>query len=343
MHNRIRVFALMIGLCTTILSGCAPSSGPGMGETEEKVREAESYVDAVKQVNAEEFYPSDFDMASQEFSRAKDYLRSGKVSDAYSAAGKSLLASNRILKQIFIDEVANLARDLKNDIEVTKQENPDTLVQDFLPQLDNILTYADTILENPDMEVSLIAITDFTQQVAEIDTAINTMSEEILKSDLAFAPGEYVLSDDGQRALQQFVDEILTKKDQKFQHASSKAISIKVEVLGFTDQMGFRRGTTLRTKLLEGIEQLVPKDAIGERRLLNRRLAEFRAASVSDYIMRLLEESAREDLRVELKPPVVVGRGEEIPSGMTITYSLTDSVSDPQRRMCKISSYVIAK
>jgi hypothetical protein len=107
-----------------------------------------------------------------------------------------------------------------------------------------------------------------------------------------------------------------------------------VKVVGYTDALNFGRGTPLVARLTEGVESETPEADPARRRFLNQRLSRFRAEAASRALAEALEEMEMGPISVE-----AVGRGEEIPSGVSPPHP----PADPRRRICRIFVHAVSR
>jgi outer membrane protein OmpA-like peptidoglycan-associated protein len=317
------------------LSGCPPQSGPGLVETEEKVEEARDHVETVERMK--EDYYSDFMEAQSELENAEDKLEKRKIPDAYMSATKSLEASKRILKKFYLDTVTKAVETVKAEIKETTENDPDNPLKDFLPQLDEMLEYAERIQSGQE-EVSLVKIRDYTEQTAHIVDSKQKFVEEKIESDISFDLGKYDLSETGKAALQRIVNKIIASKEENLSQYSDKTVNIKITVIGHTDEVGFREGTKLVKALINGFEDLVPQSGVDRRRFLNQRLSALRAKTIGDYFKEHILQTGEDNPRILIELDIV-GKGEDLPPDVLPPHP----TSDPRRRICKIYSYVIAR
>lgn len=334
MDNILRRCLLFL-VSIVLLSGCAAQTGPGLIETQVKVEEARDHVDTVDRMKDE--YYDDFLMAQSKLEDAENNLERKKIPEAYSAALKSLEASKRILKQFYLDTVTTLVHKAKNEIEETTENDPENPLKDFLPQLDVMLDYAEQIQKDP-KAVDLVKVVDYLGRTTQIRENIKANTKLTLDSDISFGQGKYDLSEKGKSALQELIRKIIATKDNYLRQFPDKTVTIKIKAVGYTDEVGFREGTNLVKKLIEGFENVVPQGGIDRRRFLNQRLSTFRAQTIGDYFRQLVLQDEQDNSRVVIEQDIV-GKGEELPPDVP----QSNQISDPRRRICKIYSYVIAK
>ncbi len=319
-------------LIVAVLSGCQPQLY-SVGETEEKVEEAKDHVEMAERVDVKENSYNDFVVAQTELGDAENKLQRGKLEDAYSSARRSIQASKRVIKQFYLDTFAKAVETLKTEIEVVVEKDPENPVKDFLPQLDEMLDYADQI-QSGQQEVTLEKVRGYTEQAAHIVGSKRGLIDEKLESDVSFGLGRYNLSEQGKAAVLRIVRKIMTNTEKSLNQFPDKTVTIKIKVVGYTDHTGFKEGTRLIKELVKGFEDLVPQSGIERRRFLNQRLSEFRAKTIGNYFRDLILQATRNDSRIFIEQDTI-GHGEkplpDVPSSQ---------VSDHLRRICRIYSYV---
>jgi len=325
--------SVLVGL--VVCAGCATQVGPGVLQTQEKVREAKEHIETVAPMK--DGYTSDFTLAQKELSTAEKYLQDNDIQDAYSAAVRSIEVSKQILKQFYLDTVTKAVAKLKTEIETTTQTDPDNPIKDFLPKLDEMLAYAEQI-QAEQADVSLVIIRDYIAEAARMSESKDALIAEQLESDVSFDLGRYDLSLEGKIALDKIVGRIIVSIENNLKSYPDKTVTIKLTVSGYTDEAPFREGTNLVKQLTAGFETVVPTSGIERRRFLNQRLSELRTNTISVYLQHVIEQIEQTHGRVELEQQVI-GRGEQLPPDIPPPHPM----SDPRRRVCKIYSYVLAR
>ena len=334
MQSKLQKYILLMFLIVTIglLSGCPPQQG--IEETQRIITEAEVYLKAVESVEGNNSYPEDYREAIKEVTSAEEYLKKKKVSEAHTAAVNSLNISKQILESIYTNQIAPLAEKMRLEIEKITNEDPDDPLKDFLPQLDMMLDKAERLQQEQE-EIALNKVVDYLGQVTQIIENTRELIHETLETDISFGLGQYELSPVGKRILLEFVKRILTNKEAILSLYPNRQVTIKIKVVGYNDETGFREGTVLTKMLTEGVEGMIPQNDIERRKFLNQRLSEFRARTIGEYLKEVIFQSEPQNSQVQLD---IIGRGEEIPPGVESPYPKSDS----RRRICKVYSYVIA-
>ncbi|OQX27781.1 MAG: hypothetical protein BWK80_03660 [Desulfobacteraceae bacterium IS3] len=321
------------------ISGCATQKELLMAK--EKVAEAEKNFETVESLNVKSTYPDNFTAAQMNLLEAKKYLEQNwLVKKAIPAAEKSLSESRTILKKYHGDVIAGKAKELKKTIEQKVGEDKDSPLKDYLSELDNVLDYAEKLETGKE-------IASIDNVLASLDVVIKTQdrilsyTSDKLESDVSFDIGSYELSDKGMRNLEEnVIRKILADKESyKEQHPDS-IITLRITVVGYTDRVGFKN-LSLIEELTAGVENAraekrPSKSQAEERRqFLNRRLSEFRAKAISEYIKQRILAGETRDSHIKVEQEII-GKGEDAPPGIPPS----GSVNDPQRRICKIYSII---
>ncbi len=318
-----------------ILPGCM--SKQGMVKARETVENAEKHFETVQTLNAERTYPDNFVTARDELFEAKKYLeKKWMAKKALPAAENSLSASKIILKRYYLDGIAKKADKLRQTIIEKIGDDYDSPLKDYLPELDDVLNYAEE-LETGQQIASLDKVLASLDVCIKIQDVSISYTSDKLESDVSFDIGSYDLSGKGIRSLEEnFLRKIIADKENYKGRYPDSIITLKIKVVGYTDEVGFDEKKPLFKEISAGVEnELPPKYESEERRkFLNRRLSKFRARAISSYIkQRILRTERGSKVKVE---PESVGNGENIPPGI----SPSGSANDPQRRICKIYSTI---
>ncbi len=331
----------IIGIALSVAvfaGGCASAPVAGVREAIKEAQEAFLTMDNV--VDEGKKNTDDYQEAKAKLDEALRYVESNSNQDeAKVAAQQSLNASQRILTDFYQSTIAPLARTARKQIEGITEQDPDNPLKEFLPKIDELLDYSAKLERGEE----LIALNKVLEDLEEVITIKHNTDENIsatLDSDISFDPGKYELSEAGKLVLKDFFKGIVAKQqDYLAQFSSGKSVTMKITVIGYTDQQGFQKGTALVKTLTEGMEGTEPDKPLELRRFLNLRLSQFRADTIGDYIREVVEQT---DSRVSVEQNNI-GRGEDAPLGVNFSYKDSDSVSDSSRRICKVYSYVIVE
>lgn len=319
------------------MPGCPQPSGPTLDETKNQIEEAEQHLEAVARLEAQRTYPQEFTDAQNDYFKAEEHLKAARLKEAYMAAAKSLRTSQKILKKFYLDTIAVLAQKAKIEIQQIVKDDPDSSLKDLIEPLDEITDYAEKI-ENDQEIVALNTVINHLDRVIQIAYNARVNVKETM-ADVSFEQGQYHLSPEGKRLLEGgLFAQIMTGIQEYLNQYPGRTIEIKIKVVGYTDEMGFKEGTTLIQELIKEVEDQVPNDKDERKKFLNQRLSEFRATTIADYLEQLILKSGQANSRVQIEKEII-GRGEEIPPGVEPPYP----PSDPRRRICKISSYITTK
>jgi len=319
-------------LISTLLIGCSTAIPP-------ELEQARAHLEVVDSLDVQKQFPTEYQTARDKFLEAERFSQStmtkGKVKDS---AIESLNASKQILKEFYQTTITPLAKNAKKQIEEITAKDPDNPLQEFVPKIDELLEYSDKL----ELGVEIIALNkvlDDLEKVTVITHNLNPNLSTILDSDISFDTGKYELSDNGKEMLTKFFRKIIKEQQEYLSQFTGRSVSMKITVVGYTDQQGFQKGSKLAKLLIEGMEADLPENALEQRKFLNQRLSQFRANTIGEYIQQVISENDS-NINVQLN---IIGLGEELPRGVTPPYPASDSVSDPSRRICKVYSSVIVE
>jgi outer membrane protein OmpA-like peptidoglycan-associated protein len=319
-----------------IVTGCSLflRESPPPQELVEAMEQARKNFDAVKRLPVYEKYARNFQEAEGELVNAENYLQEHLYEQASRSALKSLEASQWILRQFYRDTIALSAQKAKAKITAISDEDPGNPLQEFLPEINDILDYSEGI-GNDQQEINISKVLADFDKITKIEYTTQKTMKQTLESDVSFGPGEYELSDKGKHAIDAYCEAIIAGKKEFDKLYPDRTILVKIKVVGYTDQVDFVEGTNLLKQLVEGIEDELPREQPAQREFLNRRLSEFRAKIISDYIIQYI---SRENLggRIEQE---AIGLGEKLPPNISSPYPQQDS----RRRICKIYGYVLVR
>ena len=319
-----------------IVTGCSLflRKSPPPQELLEVMEQARENFDAVKRLPVYEKYAYNFQEAESELVHAEIYLQDHLYEQASLSAQKSLEASQWILRQFYKDTIALSAQKAKAKIAAISDEDPGNPLQEFLPEINNILDYSEGI-GNGQQEVDITKVLEDFDKITKIEHTTQKTMKQTLESDVSFGPGEYEISDKGKQALDAYCEAVIAGKSEFDKLYPDRTILIKITVFGYTDQVDFREGTNLLKQLIEGVEDEVPRTQTAQRQFLNQRLSELRAEILSDYIVKYIR---RRNLggRIEQE---AIGLGEELPPDISSPYPQQDS----RRRICKIYTYILVR
>lgn len=342
MWKRIMTNILWASLLTIFLIGCGLTgqqtqqtpSRLSAQKARQAIQRAEEYFQIVNKLSMQEMYPIEYQEAENALHTAEKLFQQNLQEEAYLAAQKSAGITQHLLNQFYQYTVAQLAHDTKEEIEGISRADPDNPLQDFLPRLNMVLDYSEQISTGQTVLDPQKLLDDFTQ-VKHIEYNTQTNMYKVLEADAYFEPGQYDLSEQGKERLKNWSEHILINIETFSTLASVDRILLKIKVVGYTDELDFREGTRLLQELRTGIEEIVPQEQAERRKFFNQRLAEFRAKTISDYLVESLKliEQLPESLDIVTKN---LGLGEIFPPGLSAPYPQADS----RRRICKIYTYI---
>jgi len=303
----------------------------------DKIEDAQKNRDAAKNLDAEKRHVEDSEKAKEYLAHARSLLEKAEPKEAFESAERSLSISKDILKQVYLEGIAAKARELKDEIKRKVGADKESPLLNYLPELDAILDYAED-LETGRQVASVDKVLSNLDKFLDVKYSASLFESGKLKSDISFKLGEDELSAKGKIALEEkFLIKIISNKDKCKEKYPDSAITIKITVYGYTDQVGFNEGKPLFRKLSEGVEHALPKKQPERRKFLNQRLSELRAQAIGDYIRQRILETERGGSRVRVEPKIE-GMGELIPEDI-VPSGLNN---DPKRRICKIYSEYMA-
>ncbi len=344
MKHLSTLYIILILFWVVLISGCPhqppPSPPLSKEETEEIVRDADAtYNDIVETLrDMRSRYQDKLDDAYSLLTQAKSFLQSDQRQDASNSAVKSLSVSHQLEQEIYKSGLfKRIVNATKQTLEQIIAEDHDNPLEDFIPVLDDILEDVEQVEQGVKVAKLRKIQKDF-REVKQIIEFIQTgkgVAIKTITSDISFGMGQYNLSPGGQKVLVEFFQEILKNQNERIEQYPNRNIMVKIKAVGYTDQVGFKEGTRLVSVLMKGVEHEVPKQQPARRQYLNQRLSLFRARTITEYLIQLFSQTEGSDSWVHIEQESI-GRGEEMPFGI-------NQLKDSRRRICKISSYVIAR
>ncbi len=330
------LFYMIIPVVILLLPACAPNIKL-INEVENKIQKAEEYYKTVEELDAEKKYADSFSTAKLELNRAQSYFSKKKVKKARQAASNSMIASQKILKRYYLDEIAPQADELIKEIRTKAGDDTDNPLNEYVPELHAMLDYGREL--ETDQETALLdKFLNKHGRIKSIRRSKDTLSSKKINADVSFKPGEYNLSANGKRILEKgVIKKIIAIKNRYCEKYPQSMITMKIEIKGYTDRIRFNESKPLFKKLTKSLESRLPPESEPKKRrqFLNQRLSELRAKSISDYIVLQLSDYHKNDSNFKIDPKPV-GMGEILPSGV----KPLKSVGDSKRRLCKIYFYI---
>ncbi len=303
-------------------------------QTECVIAQAKEHLETIQTLPIRDLFPDDFQDAQNALVHSEECLDGNAFDAAYQAAQESQQASQRILRKFYQQIIVQSAARTKADIQEIAKDDPDNPLQDFIPELNDILDYADG-LEDEQQLVDLEKVKHDFDAVRQVEHNAKENVKRTLEMDVSFAPGKYGLSEQGEQILQEYSHKILVSKSMFDALYPDDPVVITIKVIGYADPVRFREGTTLLQRLAEGVEDEVPHTEPARRKFFNQRLSEFRARVIAEYTAALLVQQGAGQSRFQVKQEIF-GLGETLPPGVEPPYP----VQDPRRRFCKIYSYI---
>lgn len=329
-----RVYWILTISCVFIGAGCARApelpQPPVFQHTSEEVmaaiNKAEKDVSVLKSLAAPQKYPQEFANAENALAQAKTFINTTpqEIDSAYASAQQSLAETQAILRKLY-EEMAESREVIKRKIKEIAEEDPDSIDQQIIVQLDGLLADYDA-----EQEINAEQLVRDIEQLKQIEYNAKKNLGKTFESDVSFGAGEYELSDKGKEAIREYYQDVLTAKQQFRALFPNDSLKVTVKVIGYADQVGILSSTKLYKQLIEGAENL-PGDADERKIFLNQRLSELRAKAIADYVKELILQdcSAEEQLVVE---QIIEGAGEKLPPNIESPYPY----QDPRRRICRI-------
>jgi hypothetical protein len=317
----------------TMLLGCSSitQQTPSLKSNVQRTMERAQYnLEVIEQLQVQERYGRDFREAQNELISAEQYVQENHHDQAYIAALNSLAATQRIFRQIYQERTSLEA---KQEIRTIMLDDPDNPLRDFLPLLHELLDYADKI-ESGRKAIDFTQILDDLENIASISDEARGMSK-MLVAEVAFGPGNYVISEIEKYALSNFAQALITEKEAFEKLYPARRFVVKTKVVGYADQLDFREETTFLALLPVDVAAQLPQHPIERRQFLNLWLSEFRAESISRQLRERLLQTAPE-MSPSQTNQESMGLGEEIPPEVSPPYP----IQDPRRRICKIYGYI---
>jgi outer membrane protein OmpA-like peptidoglycan-associated protein len=337
----MKLFVCIFLVVFLLLPGCAffqkepPPSVPIETIQETIAWARKDFESVVEQLQIQKKYQDDFQKARNSLMLAETSFQEELYDQAYFSALDSLDASQRILRRFYQETVVSSAQEAKTRIEAMTAEDPENPLQEFLPALTEILDYSEAI-DDEQGDVDIVKVLADLETVTEIGNNAQKTMKQTLESDVSFASGEYELSDAGKQILAQHCQVIIAATQEFQQEYPDRTILIKIHVSGYTDEVDFREGTNLLKLLTEGMEEdEIPRTQPALRKFLNRRLSEFRADTIGEFLVQYILQEDPETV-IERKS---IGFGEGLPAGIDPPYPLVD----PRRRICRIYTYILVR
>ncbi|OQX27615.1 MAG: hypothetical protein BWK80_04450 [Desulfobacteraceae bacterium IS3] len=363
-----KVFFKMFFVLTTLLfmfgiSSCAINKEL-LRQAQDEVGKAKEHLDMVKRCEAEKIFPENFEKASKTYNSASELLNKQKVELAVTEAKSSTLTSQEILKQYFLDEIAPKTKILKDKFQKEVAADPDSLLKETIPDLDNILDYADELEKNRETS-SLLSLKELSEKLEKFNVATLTgenIKKDELKSDFSFELGSYLLSEKGKTKISYEISKVIEDKDRYRKEFPDKKVKVTIKIVGYTDAVGFNEAKSLFQDIKKWVEEKIPPEGIqfgqGEseqilaqagrgdippkdereqrRQFLNQCLSMLRAKAISSYIKELIMKTEADGSAVTVDE-IVVGNGENLPPGV----ESSDKSNDESRRICKVYTTMI--
>jgi len=296
-----------------LVMGC----GAQLQQARTTLDEAKEYQEAIKRTGMTESISPDVSTAAKHYTDGEQSFANRDYRNAIYYGQESITAAKRVLLQGITRTVTVMKEEIGRKVE----ENPATPLKKLIPKLDEILQYANRVQgDNQELQsMSLVKAASITSDLRVYESDIKSSQQEKLQSDISFALGKSELADEGKAALDRFADKIVAIIENNLKLFPDKQIMLQIDVYGYTDSSGFLRDGGNRQKRL----------------MLNQKLSELRAKSVSNHLDQSLSARIKPYLQhVSLQPGKIIGKGEELPAGV----APSSLINDPHRRICQIFS-----
>ncbi|MFP4308116.1 MAG: hypothetical protein ACLFRG_04660 [Desulfococcaceae bacterium] len=314
-----------------ILFGC----GGGRLEREaaaDRMNRANHYLETVQSLELSDAYPELTGSAESSLAAAREALAAENPAAAIQAADASGAAAREALRRYYRDTVARLARRAREALAARDRLDPEDPLVRERSAINGILDGGETADNASPLDAVRRVLADL-EMVLAVSDSLRRSWRRTLAVDDAFRPGGDELSPLGRETLTALAEEIQATIAGTLESAGAPK-GLLVKVVGYTDALNFGRGTPLVARLTEGVEFETPEVDPDRRRFLNQRLSRFRAEAASRALAEVLKEMALGPISVE-----AVGRGEEIPSGVSPPHP----PADPRRRICRIFVHVVSR
>jgi outer membrane protein OmpA-like peptidoglycan-associated protein len=228
--------------------------------------------------------------------------------------------------------VARLAERARAALAERNRRDPEDPIVREIPEMDRILSGEAAVEPPAPMEAVRRVLSDL-KAVVTVSDGLRRSWRRTLPVDESFRSGAAELSPAGLEMLEALAEEIRSgMSPENGEPRSSNGLAVKV--VGYTDALNFGRDAPLAARLTQGVEAVTPEADPARRRFLNQRLSRFRASAVAEALEKRLEALALGQVTVE-----AVGRGEEIPAGVSPPHP----AADPRRRICRIFVHAVSR
>ncbi len=308
-----RIYILILFL--SVISACSELK---LDQINTNIQEAELFLDVVKQTIklGDSLYLPEIEKSEEKLNEARRLKRYDKKL-AILSAEESIRLSEQALKKINSEKIKKNSERLKRYIQ---EKEEDSSLKDLLIKLNNILIYAQGLEDG----IKAFSPVEATQKMEELAKVKETIKKHIfakIESDVSFDIGKYTISKkEGKQVLDRIINDVLTKKMEFINKFPNSKVLITVKTVGYTDTQPLLKDKQLgRTCRGNG----------------NQCLSELRAEAIGEYIAQGVSTS---DSSVQINREAI-GKGEELPVGVTEPYP----ASDPRRRICIVDIAISAE
>ncbi len=235
--------------------------------------------------------------------------------------------------------------ELQRDTQLTIQKintkiksNPESILQNSVSALDNILEYTATVKSDPS-KFSLEKIQAYILKINIVNENMERFSDLTLQTDVSFPIGTYKLEDlskQGRNSIDKLTSKIHLSTQEMAKKYPHKQIKITIKTIGYTDETGIIAGGRLEQKIIKAIPQTI-SNSNQKRQQYNQILSKFRASTLNQYVVEHLQQQLLDIKKIEIITEIQ-GLGEKFPTKKST--ELPYKNKDPRRRMCIISPFI---
>ena len=220
------------------------------------------------------------------------------------------------------------------------KDNPESALQNSLLALDNILEYTATVKSDPS-KFSPEKIQAYILKIKIINENMQRFSDLTLQTDVSFPLGTYKLkhlAKKGKYKSNKLVAKIVSSTREMAIRYPQKPIKIMLKAVGYTDETKIVSGSRLEREIIQAIsQQAIQTNPSKKRRQYNQMLSQFRASTLTQYIVQRLSQQLPTNYPVEITTEII-GFGEKLPKKKPIGAPYRNK--DPRRRICIISPFI---
>ena len=233
-----------------------------------------------------------------------------------------------------LDQLEGDAQKTLASVSAKLKQNPESVLQDSLKVLDQILEYTDQVKADPG-KFDPNNIQAFMHKIRIINENINRFSDLTLQTDVSFPLGTYTLEHlaaAGKQKSDELIDNVIKSLNELAQKYTGYNVRVIIKTVGYTDKTPVLKGSKLEQELRASLED---KNADSSS-YYNQVLSKFRATTLNDYVVQRIKNNLPSNLNVNVVSKIV-GRGEALPKqNIQPPYQQQDS----RRRICILSPFI---